>query len=504
MIRSMSLRTQMTRRTLIVGLVADVLATLIFFIDPGTAFRTALLVASPMIPLGFALWVLGRGRAELAGWIGSVTCVAISLTIVSAFWGLNHTAIFLVVGVVASGLFVGPRGSLFATLAALIYVAFEFRYQISPWLIDRPPMLYERAMDISVAVIIIGVMSGLGVQRIHRLLEDRDREQGFRDALLRGNPTPTLIVDGDGRVLEVNDALVQLTGHPMEDLVGSITDDWFTGVDPVELRGIGGTIPVRIRSSEIDLPGDKRAIVALTDLRSEIETLRQQGEAVRAAEEASRAKSAFLAGMSHELRTPLNAIIGYAELLEEDAEEVEVQHDLDRILTSGRHLLSLVDQVLDMSRVEAGKMEVATEVFPLGPMVVDVVMSIRPGLEARGLKIEVAGEVESDVLADRIRTRQVLLNLLSNALKFAAGKIRIEVDGAVRITVSDDGPGVPDSLRPRLFQPFARGAAAQSSTGLGLALSRELAVRMGGGLRLVESGPLGGASFEFTLPQAPS
>ncbi|MCA9570101.1 MAG: HAMP domain-containing histidine kinase, partial [Myxococcales bacterium] len=263
--------------------------------------------------------------------------------------------------------------------------------------------------------------------------------------------------------------------------------------------GPDGPIPVAVAETSLQHTSGRRVLL-LQDLRPAREAAAREHEALREAEAASRAKSTFLASMSHELRTPLNAILGYAEILEEDAGDAQDKDDLGRILASGRHLLELIDDVLDMSRVESGKVELASEDIELGPIVDQVVASIDVVAERAGLTFVVDGHVER-ARGDRTRVRQVLLNLLSNAVKFGSSSVglRVSQEGdEVRFDVWDDGSGVPEALLPRLFQPFARGHADLPGTGLGLALSREFAVRMGGDLRLFdEPGP---TTFRFVLP----
>jgi len=238
--------------------------------------------------------------------------------------------------------------------------------------------------------------------------------------------------------------------------------------------------------------------------------------AKEAAEAGSRAKSAFLANMSHELRTPLNAIIGYSELLQEQAAAQgtsESLPDLAKIHSAGKHLLALINDILDLSKIEAGKMELAAAPFEVAPLVADVVATLGPLVERNGNTLEVVVAPEPGSLCqDRLRVQQVLYNLLSNATKFTEkGRITLAVaateqDGAagVRFAVSDTGIGMSPGERARLFQPFSQVDASTSrkygGTGLGLVISRRLCQLMGGDIT-VESERGKGSTFTVFLPR---
>ncbi|PAX09202.1 ATP-binding protein [Sphingomonas lenta] len=231
------------------------------------------------------------------------------------------------------------------------------------------------------------------------------------------------------------------------------------------------------------------------------------------AEAANRAKSVFLSRMSHELRTPLNAVLGFAQLLELDAvgRPKGEREAVAQILRGGRHLLSLIDEVLDIARIEAGGLQLSLEPVALRALIDEAVALTAPQADAKGVAVEVTGDPDLAATADRRRVLQVLLNLLSNAVKYnhPGGRVRVTAEPrgpGVSVTVADTGVGVEPDGEARLFQPFQRiGAAAQASegTGLGLALSRGLVEAMGG-----EIGYLGpadgsqGARFWFRLPRA--
>lgn len=242
-----------------------------------------------------------------------------------------------------------------------------------------------------------------------------------------------------------------------------------------------------------------------------------------AAEAANEAKSQFLANMSHELRTPLNAIIGYSEILREDAEEqgrADSVPDLQRINTSGRHLLTLINEVLDVARIEAGRVELTPEQFAVCDMLDDVRTTIGSLVEANDNSFDI--DCPPDVgtmVADVTKVRQVLTNLLSNAAKFTKnGAVRLEVSrfrdraGAddarhewIVFRVSDTGIGIPADSLDTIFNAFESTSqdrqAGYGGTGLGLAICRHYCGLMGGAIR-AESGPGQGAVFTVRLPAA--
>ena len=211
--------------------------------------------------------------------------------------------------------------------------------------------------------------------------------------------------------------------------------------------------------------------------------------------EASKHKSQFLANMSHELRTPLNAIIGVTEMLREDARDLNRNDEfepLDRVLGAGRHLLALINDILDLSKIEAGRMELHLETFPLVPFIEDVAKTIEPIATKNGNRIVVDSQAELGTIhADQTRFRQALLNLASNANKFtekgtvtiAAHSQRLEGRDGIRIDVTDTGIGMTQEQLSRLFQEFSQADASTTrkygGTGLGLAISRHFCRMMG-------------------------
>jgi signal transduction histidine kinase len=239
---------------------------------------------------------------------------------------------------------------------------------------------------------------------------------------------------------------------------------------------------------------------------------RKVAERTRELEVASKHKSDFLAGMSHELRTPLNAILGFTQVLKEklfgDVNDKQEEY-LDDILSSSNHLLSLINDILDLSKVEAGQVELELATFSLREALERGIVMVREKATKNGVRLELKLDPSVDLVrGDERRIRQVVFNLLSNAVKFTPEGGRIDVrstkrDGEVRVAVADTGPGIAPADHDRIFEEFQQAGAGDGErpegTGLGLALSRRL-VELHGGRIWVESEPGRGSTFTFTLP----
>jgi len=267
-----------------------------------------------------------------------------------------------------------------------------------------------------------------------------------------------------------------------------------------------------------------QAAIALENARLFQETQKSKDAAEqsqRAAEAANRAKSVFLANMSHELRTPLNAIIGYSEILQEEAEELgqdSLTADLDKIRVAGRHLLNLINDILDLSKIEAGKMELYLETFEISTLIANVANNIEPLAAKSGNTLHLHCPDDVGLMhADPGKIRQVLLNLLSNANKFTEqGAITLGVrrerdnwEAAnpewVVFTISDSGIGMTPEQIDRLFQDFSQADASTTrkygGTGLGLSISRRFCRMMGGDITVISDGiPGHGSAFTVHLP----
>jgi signal transduction histidine kinase len=256
--------------------------------------------------------------------------------------------------------------------------------------------------------------------------------------------------------------------------------------------------PLRVIGTHTDITAAKQA-----------EALRIERDRAAAADQA---KSQFLSRVSHELRTPLNAILGFAQLLEMDPGASAQQRSwIGHVLDSGRHLLALMDDILDVSSVQSGQLRIAPVALPLRPVVEETWAMLAGAAQAAGVTL-IDQLPPGDALivhADRRRLKQIVSNLLSNAIKYnrPGGWVRISAQAAedgVELAVADSGPGMDRTQLTRLFQPFERLGAQHgpvAGTGLGLALSLQLAEAMGGDIQ-VDSAPGQGSTFCLWLPAA--
>jgi PAS domain S-box-containing protein len=353
--------------------------------------------------------------------------------------------------------------------------------------------------------------------------------QQYFESLMRNNPVAIVNVDLDGRITSCNPAFERLFGYRDADVIGRNLDQLVTTEETLgeaqaytdramqggsvtggigrRRRKDGSIVDVEIASIPITVAGERVGMIGLYHDISELLQARRDAEA------ANETKSRFLASTSHELRTPLNAILGYSEMLVEQAAEdghAEYLADLGKIHSAGQHLLSVINDILDLSKIEAGKMELYLETFDLQPLVDEVATTVRPLVEKRGNRLDVAAADGLGTMhGDKTRLRQVLLNLLSNASKFTeAGTITLSVerDGAEMVfRVVDTGIGMSPDQMSRLFEAFSQADAAIASkyggTGLGLTISR-LFCRMMGGDVTVQSAPGAGSTFTVRLPAA--
>jgi PAS domain S-box-containing protein len=380
-------------------------------------------------------------------------------------------------------------------------------------------------------------------------LEEQARlERRFRQ-LLEAAPDAIVEVSADGNIVLVNRVAEEMFGYVRDELIGESVDllvpdavrrhhsgfrnsylehprtrPMGSGLDLHGRRRDGSLFPVEISLSPIHTEGGMHVTAVIRDVterkRAEQEVRRLQlqytGELEtrnREIERANRLKSEFLASMSHELRTPLHTIIGFAELLGEGSEgplnEAQSRF-LGHIRRDSEHLLELINDVLDLSKIEAGQLELKRENYLLARSVDEALGAIRPGAAAKGISIEERGTRDSLVTADPLRVKEMLYNLLSNAVKFTpeSGRVWVETvedGGFARITVGDTGIGIPIEEQENIFDKFyqvgntTRGV--REGTGLGLSITKEL-VQMHGGWMEVESAPGEGSRFIFRLPLA--
>jgi PAS domain S-box-containing protein len=390
---------------------------------------------------------------------------------------------------------------------------------------------YEFPVEISLSPLTTD--EGVMVMSAVRDITDRKRaEQKFR-GLLEAAPDAMVIVGSDGRIALVNSQLEHLFHYPRTELLGQSVDilvpERYRAAHAGHRTGFFGHPRTRAMGAGLQLHGRRRdgtefpVEISLSPLETEeglfvsgaIRDASERRRFEKTLQDASRLKSEFLANMSHELRTPLNGIIGFSELLVDGKAgplNERQQEFLGDVLSSGRHLLRLINDVLDLSKIEAGKMELLLETFPLAPAI-DEVCSIVAGA-SHGKRIRLRREIAVDLATatlDRQKFMQILFNLLSNAFKFTAEDgevtVRVETAGpALRLQVEDTGIGIRTEDLPRLFVEFQQlesgSGRRHEGTGLGLALTRRLAELHGGSVE-VQSSPGKGSVFTVMLPLAP-
>ncbi len=379
----------------------------------------------------------------------------------------------------------------------------------------------------------------------------RDRERRYRQLFNSGNDAIFVhsLADGPtGRFVEVNDVACTLLGYPREELLrmsplqlqarpsrrdalrvrAELEANGRALYETMHRRADGSTIPVEVNAHLFELDGGQAVLAIARDItvrRRDEERLRgalielqaanrELETARREAEEANRLKSEFLANTSHEIRTPLNGIIGYLQLIlsnmcDSREEEREFVEGANR---SARHLMALINDVLDVARIEAGRLELDARAVAVAELIADVQAIVRPQAEQSGLAL-VVHPVDPALRAwcDEDRLKRVLVNLIGNAIKFTPGGGAVTVcteanpaGEVVRFSVEDTGIGIPPDKLDRIFDKFVQvdGSTTRRTggTGLGLTISRQLVELMGGTLRCASEGEGKGSCFSFTIP----
>ncbi len=298
--------------------------------------------------------------------------------------------------------------------------------------------------------------------------------------------------------------------------IASVLRDGRAAIKVDHLDSRGQVMHVEAKAAAIHYSGQTCIVSVVHDITERIKHEQEMEEARRAAEAANVAKSVFLANMSHEIRTPLNGIMGMARLLENTALTPDQKECLQVLQTSSHNLLSLINDILDLAKIESGRMELESCDFSLKAGITEVVQNLRPQLHAKELRMimDIAAEVPDTLVGDPLRLKQILLNLLGNAVKFThRGEIRISAavqnrSGSrvwLRIGVADSGIGIPPDLLENIFLPFSQADSSTTrrygGTGLGLSICRRTAELMGGQIR-VESKPGAGSTFTLEVPFA--
>jgi PAS domain S-box-containing protein len=375
-------------------------------------------------------------------------------------------------------------------------------------------------------------------------------ERKFRE-LIENAPDAILQVDSSGKIVVANRTAESMFGYRREELIGMQVDDFVPqavrsrhaahrqrfetagvsrpmglGLDLSALRKDGSEFPVEISLSPTQSENGVLVTAVIRDVterrraEQQIDSLRENYLAElearhKEAERLNRLKSEFIASVSHELRTPLHTIIGFAELLDEQGAgplNEKQKRFVHHIRADSDHLLNLINDVLDLSRIDAGGLVVRTEALALDAVISEAVNSIRPQAERKQLAVRVEHSPEIKVIADPLRVRQILYNLLSNAVKFTdpGGEIRViaKVEGDfAQITVSDTGLGIPAEECARIFDKFYQvgytTTGVRQGAGLGLTISKQL-VEIQGGRIWVDSTLGKGSRFHFNLPAQPN
>jgi signal transduction histidine kinase len=444
---------------------------------------------------------------------GSLTSylIAIALVVVAAFVRVElNTAITelpfmtLFPAVVVATVLCGAAAG---TVAMVLSVVLAWAFILPPGMTFHS--FYQLGLNTvgltTVIVITWAMRSSTGV--IRTLNETLQQGEAKFRGLLESAPDAMVIVDTDGRVALINAATEQLFGYTRAELLGRPADILipFASDELVGVRKDGTTFPAEVSQSPLQTEDGLMLSRAIRDI-----TARKLIEAKLV--QANRAKSDFLSGMSHELRTPLNAVVGFAELMQikgADTAPEKQQEYISHILDAGKHLLVLVTQLLDLAGIEAGRLNLSMDAIDVRTVLRNVHGLMAPLAEKAGVKLilELPPQI-ADAYGDELRIRQVLINFLSNAIKYnrEGGTVTLtalEIDAAdIRFSVGDTGIGIPLERREELFQPFHRLGAEHSKvtgSGIGLAYSRNVLEAMGG--RLGFTSELGkGSTFWADLP----
>ncbi|MBL9101492.1 MAG: PAS domain S-box protein [Myxococcales bacterium] len=514
--------------------------------------RPIVLVYPALVATSVALLaVVRRGRLQLAGTVFLLSLWAAINLGALAYGGIRSPTAggHILVVIIATLLFSGRLVLVFVALS-LTSLAGILAVELLGWLPSQAAPDTPEAAFIAHFVNLFGAgfFLYLGVKNLQdarrrarhgatkaaELLVEATAAKKYVDNILASMAESLVVLDPGGVILTVNKATLDLLGHDAATLLGQhfrvVMPDFGTHTtdtapavgthEPVERAYIhrdGTLVPVLFSHSR--LPGEHGASAGSVCVASDITQLKQAEhglrEAKQLAEEASLAKSRFLANMSHELRTPLNAVIGYAEMLLEEADERRISgsaEEIRKVQLAGKHLLGLISDILDLSKIEAGRMDIHLETFDVADMIDVVLGTVGPMIARNGNEISVACPPSIGFIhADLTKFRQILLNLLSNAAKFTdKGTIRVSVSRLlqgtqqyIQFVVADTGIGMTQGQVAQLFQAFSQGDTSTSrrygGTGLGLAITKAFTDMLGGSIE-VQSKLGSGTAFVVRLP----
>ena len=520
-------------------------AAVVLVAQHGTAVDAWLRLAIPVsvmasCVLAFALVRRGRPRIG-AGMVALTAYFAIVVYVVVGGYGVHSYLLgIFVVLIMVTSLLIGRRAGLWATVVALATAVILFALERNGLVVDHAAVLSIPVNNILVVYCVLFASVG-SVQYVyskvfHETLRAADeQERRFRQVI---DVAPLgQVVHRDNRVLMINRVAAMITGRDAAALTGLNIEAFLSSTQHAYLKermsaarmlAAGQNIAAEYLISDskgrerlyetltspVDFVDGPALLTVMRDVTRERAAAAALVAAKAEADAANRTKSQFLANMSHEIRTPMNAVLGLSELLVDSGLDGAQLRYARNIHNAAGSLLDIINDVLDVSRIEAGHLELARAPFAPRSLVARVRAMLLPLAEAKGLALQtqVGGAVPATLLGDEGRIRQILVNLAGNAIKFTEhGRVAIDVccepDGAgdlvrLRILVTDSGVGIAAEKLATLFKPFVQvdnsDTRRHGGTGLGLYIVRELAQRMGGDVA-VRSTPAAGSTFEVTL-----